>query len=121
MVVVVLSCVQSASIKFAKLEQVLETIQHGRVTQASCHSDLLREWQAAISLVLPYGHGEAFITSHQPCIPSAAGRHNCNWVYFCLRLGCLVVKCCHNFFWEIRNKLFIVSCPTLLFQELLRK
>lgn len=43
----------SASNKFARLGQVLEKIQHGRVTQASCHSDLLREWQAAVSLVLP--------------------------------------------------------------------
>lgn len=68
----------------------------------------------------PYGHGEAFITSQQPCVPSAAGRHNWNWLYFCLRLGWLVGKCCHNFFWEIKNKLFFVSSYTA-FQELLRK
>lgn len=47
-------------------------------------SDLLREWQDTVSLVLLYGHGEAFITSHQPCSPSAAGRHNCNCFCFCL-------------------------------------
>lgn len=98
----------------------MEKIQQGRVTQASCHNGLLREWQATVSLVLLYGHEEAFIASHQPCIPSAAGRHNCNWFYFCLQLGGMGVKCCHSFFWEIRNKLFFVSCPTLLFHKLLR-
>lgn len=98
----------------------MEKIQQGRVTQASCHNGLLRERQATVSLVLLYGHGEAFIASHQPCIPSAAGRHNCNWFYFCLQLGGMGVKCCHSFFWEIRNKLFFVSCPTLLFHKLLR-
>lgn len=30
------------------MREVLEKIQHGRVTQASCHSDLLRKWQAAL-------------------------------------------------------------------------
>lgn len=98
----------------------MEKIQQGRVTQASCHNGLLRERQATVSLVLLYGHGEAFTASHQPCIPSAAGRHNCNWFYFCLQLGGMGVKCCHSFFWEIRNKLFFVSCPTLLFHKLLR-